>query len=187
MTTTREQTPNPAAAEAPADPYRYGWRYIRHTSPERYGEFERIPLTRYDVLHPQEDDFIVQNSEHNQICAYLQAVFQARVAADPSAVVLQDVRLAWDVPELKPHGSDIAVIFGVRAKRKWGTFDVAEEGVRPALIVEVTSETTRSFNLDEKIDEYYLAGVPLYVIVDIHALKRGTIRRLLGYRHTIAG
>ena len=33
----------------------------------------------------------------------------------------------------------LAVIFGVRERQNWGTFFVAKEGVRPALIIEVTS------------------------------------------------
>jgi hypothetical protein len=36
-------------------------------------------------------------------------VFEAQLATDPTAVVLDDVRIAWDVPELKPHGPDIVV------------------------------------------------------------------------------
>jgi len=40
-----------------------------------------------------------------------------RLADAPTAVVLDDVRIVWDIPDLKPHGPDIMVIFGVRARK----------------------------------------------------------------------
>jgi hypothetical protein len=96
-------------------------------------------------------------------------------------VVLNDVRVKWDVPELKPHGPDIAVVFGVREQRNWSTFDVAEEGVRPAMIIEITSPETRLLDLYAKVDEYELAGVPLYIILETYTVRRATVRRLKGY------
>jgi hypothetical protein len=68
--------------------------------------------------------------------------------------VLHDVRVAWDHPEIKAHGPDLAVFFGVPEQRHWSTFDVAEEGARPVLVVEVTSPETRSIDLVDKLDEY---------------------------------
>lgn len=44
------------------------------------------------------------------------------------------------------------VIRGVRAHQNWSTFDVAAEGVRPALIVEITSPETRMLDLALKLD-----------------------------------
>jgi colicin import membrane protein len=65
--------------------------------------------------------------------------------------------------------------------RNWSTFDVAQEGVRPTLILEVTSPETRRFDLYEKVDHYDLAGVPYYVIVDA-VERRGTPTvRVLGF------
>ena len=169
---------------AQVDPYRYGWRYVPRRLPDGTEDFEQVPLTLDDVLHPEEGDFIMQSVLHNQVCGYLFDAFRARLARDPSAVVLTDVRITWDVPELRAHGPDIAVIFGVREWRNWSTFDVAAEGVRPALIVEVTSPETRALDLVNKLDAYDLAGVPFYVIVDITTRRGQTIPRLLGYRQT---
>ena len=47
--------------------------------------------------------------------------------------MLSDVLVVWDVPRLRPHGPDIAVILGVREPKLWRPFDVAAEGARPAL------------------------------------------------------
>jgi Uma2 family endonuclease len=172
---------------APADPFRYGWRYLQRERDDGTLEIEQVPLTLEDVLHPQEGDQVTHSEAHQRRCVYLYDVLRARLAGDPTAAVLQDVRVAWDVPELGAHGPDIAVVLGVRARKNWSTFDVAVEGVRPALIVEVTSPETASIDRSTKLEEYDLAGVPLYVIIDAVLPRRQPIPRLLGYRQSPAG
>jgi len=189
LTTTIEVLVTPApdgTGGDPADPFRYGWRYV-----ERWGEdgslvIEQVPLTLEDVLHPQEGDQVTHSAAHQRRCRYLCDVLEAQLAHDPTAVVLQDVRVAWDVPGLKAHGPDIAVILGVREHKNWSTFDVAEEGVRPTLIIELTSPETAVLDRSAKLDEYELAGVPLYVIVDAVALRQPA-PRLVGYTRTPGG
>src|SRR5262249_32197037 len=80
---------------------------------------------------------------------------------------------------------DVTVIFGTRRRRRWPSFDVAREGVRPTLILEVTSESTRQTDLVTKRRQYYRAGVEFYVIVDeLPAGNENDLRqlRILGYR-----
>lgn len=185
MTTTLEISAVEAGASP--DPYRYGWRYVRRELPGGDYTYDQIPLTLQDVLHPQEQDFIVHSDAHQRFCIYLHNVLTSHLAADPSTVVLHDVRVAWDVPDLQPHGPDIAVILGVRERHNWSTFDIATEGVRPVLIIEVTSPETRRLDLYDKMDEYALAGVQFYFLVDIHMCKSGPILRVLGYQHTPTG
>jgi colicin import membrane protein len=175
-------TLTPQAQPPQDDPFRYGWRWIKRPQPDGTEEFEQVPLTLEDLLHPEEDDFIVQTSDHQDWCRYLADVFAARVAADPTAVVLFDVRVAWDVPGLRAHGPDVAVYFGVRERKNWSTFDVATEGTRPALIVEVTSPSTVANDLAIKLVHYARAGVPFYVIVDTVGTEGTAGPRLLGYR-----
>lgn len=177
----------PAQPAQPAiDPYYYGWRYVQHSTPEGGLIVEQVPLTFDDVIHPQEGDQVTHTPLHQRICTYLVSVLGALLANNPNAVVLFDCRVAWDVPDLRAHGPDVAVIFDVREQRNWGTFDVAQEGTRPALIIEVTSPATRGGDLFTKLDEYELAGVPLYVIVDIIQRRGQPIPRLLGY-HLVDG
>jgi len=168
------------------DPYYYGWRYVQRSTPEGGLIVEQVPLTFDDVIHPQEGDQVPHTPLHQRICKYLVSVLEALLADNPTAVVLFDCRIAWDVPDLRAHGPDVAVIFDVREKRNWGTFDVVQEGTRPALIVEVTSPATRGGDLVTKLDEYELAGVPLYVIVDIIQRRGQPVPRLLGY-HLVDG
>lgn len=183
MVAAPRETESPTESER-VDDFLYGWRYVEQRLPDGSTRFEQIPLTLEDVLHPQEGDQVTHSDLHQRICIYLFNVFRGLLAALPSAVVLHDVRVAWDVPGLKGHGPDLAVIFDVRERKNWSTFDVAQEGVRPALIVEVTSPETRSLDLTTKLEEYDLAGVPLYVIVDLVHRKGQIVPRLLGYRQT---
>jgi len=92
------------------------------------------------------------------------------------------VRVAWDVPDLRPHGPDVMVIPGLRERRDWSTFDVAEEGVRPALIIEITSPETRENDVVRKVAHYARAGVAQYVIVDNLGRRGERQLRLLDYR-----
>lgn len=173
--------------QSPGDPYRYGWRYVRREFPEGGETFDQVPLTLEDVLYPEVGDFHVHSKAHENTCTYLVDVFTARSSDQPQAVILHDVRVAWDVPELRPNGPDIAVIFGVREQRNWSTFDVAEEGVRPALIVEVTSPETRQTDLVDKVDIYEQAGIPLYLIVDTRRWKGTEQLHIIAYSLTATG
>jgi len=109
------------------------------------------------------------------------------VKDDPQTLVLSDTNCPWDVPAVKPHCPDIAVIFNVRERKVWSTFAVAAEGTRPALIIKITSPKTRHLDLETKLDEYELVHVPLYVIVDIHRRRRSVHYQLLGWQLTPDG
>lgn len=173
----------PTAAER-RDEFPYGWRYVERTGADGRVTIEQMPLTLDDLAHPQEGDQVTHSDIHQRICIYLYNVFRGLLASFPAAVVLHDVRIAWDTPELRAHGPDLAVIFGVREQKNWSTFDVASEGTRPRLIIEVTSPETRAIDLATKLEEYDLAGVELYVIVDLVQRKGQLLPRLLGYRQT---
>jgi len=93
----------------------------------------------------------------------------------------------WSLPGVRPLGPDIAVFVDVKQHRPWVTLDVAFEGAKPAMVVDVTSPDTRVNDLEVKVEYYQRARVPLYVIAD--ALQDdGEERhlRLIGYRHTPA-
>ena len=167
------------------DPYRYGWRYARVIRPDGTEDFDQVPLTPEDVLFPQEDDFIVQNTAHNADRRYLDDVFGDRLSENSTAVVLADCRIDWNISGVRPLGPDIAVFLGVKRRppKGWDTFHVALEGAKPLLVVEITSPSTRKNDLGVKVGFYHRANVPLYVIADV--VDRGTKRqvKLIGYRH----
>jgi len=162
----------PEVIEAPpeSDPYLYGTRMARRRLPDGSFQTLRLPLTVWDVLHPQEGDHIAQSIRHSKEVRYLASVLEARVAGDPHALVLNDTAIHWDVPGLTHHCPDVAVIFNIpEVKDNYPSFHVAWEGVRPSLIIEVVSPQTheiRNTDVVTKVVEYHAAMVPLYIIID---------------------
>jgi Uma2 family endonuclease len=166
-----------------ANLFRYGWRDVLQVGKDGRKEWVRLPLTLEDVLHPQQGDTILESDDHRKDLIYLVSVLVARLAQVVGAVVLSDCEVIWDNPQIRSHSPDVAVIFGVKRPRRWRSFDVAAVGVRPILIIEVTSPTTRRIDLHTKRRQYYRLGVEWYAIVD-ELPARGDRRRLrvLGYR-----
>ena len=98
------------------DRFRLGWRTRPRITAEGKIDYERIPLTSYDILHPQEGDFRVHNDEHRLFCRYLDNVVSAQVSHIPGAIVLHDTRTRrrnspftqrCNVEELRVHGATI--------------------------------------------------------------------------------
>jgi Uma2 family endonuclease len=156
----------PLAVVTEADPYPYGWRVVAQERGDGGMDYVYVPLTREDLLHPEEDDQVTHAEPHERRCVYLYDVFRARVAGTAGVVVLKDVRIAWDRPNLRAHGPDLMVIPNVREVQAWSTFDVATEGTRPTLIVEIASPSTADIDLVTKLRHYDRAGVATYVVVD---------------------
>ncbi len=180
---TLQSVPAPKDDPTKNDRWFYGWRYVKRTGPDGKINMVQVPLTKEDVLHPQEDDFIVQNDHHRCDCRYLDSILGAHLANRPSLYVFHDHRIDWGVEGIGAHGPDFAVIEGVPAD--WdgqrGTFFLAEFGARPLLVIEVTSPTTREGDLGQKVTEYYQAGIPYYAIVD-RQFQGGEQPRLFAYR-----
>jgi hypothetical protein len=55
----------------PEDPFRYGWRSVRRVRPNGVPEYEQVPLTLEDILHPQEGDFSTHSQDHGRRNYYL--------------------------------------------------------------------------------------------------------------------
>jgi Uma2 family endonuclease len=169
--------PKSKAASSRAS-FRFGYREIQVKRSNGRIEFERIPLTLEDVLHPQFGDVHVLSDAHGDDCLYLRDVLKARYQDDPSVVVFYDVGIFWDIPGLKHHSPDVSLIFGVKKRKEWKSFHVKTEKVRPDLIVEVTPPDTRVNDVKTKVEQYATAKVPHYVVVDA-AEKEGRRRLML--------
>jgi hypothetical protein len=168
-----------------SDPLRYGWRYVRMKNADGSESMDLVPLTLEDALHPEDGDHIVHSDSHDDDLKYLKNVFKSLLADDPQAVVLSDYGVDLNLPGVRPICPDIAVFFDVRARRDWKVFDVEAEHARFALVVEVTSESTRSNDVVAKFDYYHRAAIPTYVIADVR-IESEHVRRLelIAYRHT---
>jgi colicin import membrane protein len=162
--------------------FRYGYRYVPTKLPNGKEGFDKVPLTLEDVLHPQFGDVHLLSSAHSVDCKYLHDVLAALLADDPTAGVLADVGIFWDVPRLEHHSPDIMVILGVRRRIDCTSFHVKKEGVRPVLIVEVTLRATRVIDVKTKVEEYALAGVPNYVVADARGTGKRRRLKLISYQ-----
>ena len=160
----------------------YGYREQRKKLPNGGYRWVRVPLTLEDVLHPRFGDVHMLGDPHDDDCNYLKDGLKARFAVDASCVVLSDCGIYWDIPGLRHHCPDIAVIFGVKRRKDWETFNVKVEKVRPILIIEITSPKTRVNDVVKKVEQYAMAGVRRYVIADVRL--KGGVRRisLIAYR-----
>jgi Uma2 family endonuclease len=151
-----------------ATPYQYGYRYLRVVRPDGTEGTDIVPLREEDLLHPQEGDFIVQNDYHISDVLYLIAVFRAQTASLPGIRVFGDHIIDFQHGGVQPLGPDVTVLNGETLKwdRGRATFPVGDMKARVLFAIEVTSPSTRKKDLGPKLDLYYRAGVPLYVIVD---------------------
>jgi colicin import membrane protein len=172
---------------SPADPFRYGWRYVTRKLPDGNVKIETVPLTLQDLLFPEEGDFTVQFPSHVNDRLYLRTIFGARLADDPEALVLFDCRVDYNILGVRPLGPDIAVFLGVPSDWDRGTLKIAEDSAAPVLVVEITSPDTRKNDFGIKKDFYHRAGVPLYIIVDARPGPKGRRMKLHGFRHTPEG
>jgi len=109
-------------ADVQDDPYRYGWRYVPYAAEDGQEEFKRVPLTAYDLLHPQEGDFIVETTPHSKNIQYASIVIQNQVKGRPGAFVFSDLRTDLDLPNVEPIGPDVSVFLDVEKEKDWATF-----------------------------------------------------------------
>jgi Uma2 family endonuclease len=163
------------------DPFRIGWRDVYETLPDGKSVLRQVPLTLEDFLHPQEGDHFEESILHDVIRRYLADVFMSRVADTPGADVISNVGVYWDDPDYGHNCPDVAVIFDVKFP-KTKSFDVAEQGTRPRIILELTSPSTRIKDLGDKFETYHAVGIPYYIIID--RIRAANPWALTAYQYT---
>jgi hypothetical protein len=90
--------------------------------------------------------------------------------------------IKWDI-DLGDHSPDVYVMFDLREpERDRSEFIVAEEGVRPALILEVVSPRYRKMDREDKVLHYAKAQVQEYIILDRRTYRKQTLEEVIGYR-----
>ena len=159
-----------------------GTRYVRVGGENGLGVLTRLPLSLADFRHPEEDDEFVVTTWHYVNIGHFMGGFQIIYGDDDTVEILSDVNIDWDDPSLGTHRPDVAVIFTNNARRPRSRFDTKVEGVKPYLIIEVTSPSTRVSDLIDKVKDYEKAGVERYIIVDLGRTIEDTgAVRLLGF------
>ncbi|MBI4675202.1 MAG: Uma2 family endonuclease [Chloroflexi bacterium] len=160
-----------------------GFRYVEHRLPDSTLKFEAIPLTEQEYLHPEEGYHMPNSTFHEEIAGDARDMLTRRYAADAATLVLRDVNIYWEDPELEHNCPDVVVIFGAQNKDEFReSFHVAEEGARPSLIVEVVSPYYRKADRVTKVGMYERAGVQEYLIIDRRRYKGQLTFQALGYQ-----
>jgi Uma2 family endonuclease len=179
----------PAQAEQPEG--EFGYRLEKRIRADGSVEYEQVPFTVEDVLHPEPDDVFPVRPQHAIDCRYLVSVFRVRAAAELASVpiiyVSDDHSVDWGVHGQRNTSPDVALFAGLRQEVSplEGTFDLKASGGRCLLVVEVVSPDRRRENdVVHKVREYHAAGVPLYVIVDQEKEDSPRHVRALRYRPT---
>lgn len=160
-----------------------GYRYVERELEDGTTKYELIPLTEQEYLHPEEGYHMPTSVFHTMMINALYDLLTRWYAENPSVGVFSDLQLVWDMPGLEPHSPDVCVIFGIKDKEmNRRRFEVAVEGVRPRLIIEVVSPRYRTADRIIKVEEYERAGVQEYVIIDRRRERGELAIQLLGYQ-----
>ena len=169
------------------DPFRYGWRWRRRRLPSGEVVDQQIPLTAGDLLDPQLGDEVPQSQPHHKQTGVLYDLLDRHFASREDVLVACDLKMLWGIPGVPGPSPDIAVVPGVRKKydSQRTSFDVALEGTRPCLVVEVVSSTdaeTRRNDYEKKVKIYQRVGIPEYLILDPPTPSTDECLLLIGYR-----
>jgi len=143
--------------EAVLEPYVVrlgGWsleRYLAEAPEDQLWEFVRGEVIMYSPVSAEHQDLVVFLVR--LLGGFCEAKAWGKVLTGPAAIrVLPDVIREPDIFVLPPE--EVPKAKGVPLK------------VRPALVVEITSPTTRTIDLVEKPADYAAAGIPEYWVVD---------------------
>lgn len=127
-----------------------------------------------------------QSGPHLDLLLLLLNLLRSFFLHRDDVLVAGDMKMLWGIPKLKEPAPDVAVIPGVRNKlAERDSFDVAGEGTRPCLIIEVVSSKfpeIRRNDTEEKVGIYSKAGIPEYFHFDPPTIYTRGRLLLTGYR-----
>jgi len=160
-----------------------GWRIVTDTQADGTVTTTRIPLTSEEFLHPQESFHLPNSTFHDDVAGLAKDILTRRYANNPTVGVFRDLLIEWDIPGQSDHCPDTFVAFGIGNKEQnRSKFIVADEGVRPAFVLEVVSPRYRKEDRENKVVEYARTKVIEYVIVDRRRQRKQFVDEILGYR-----
>lgn len=167
----------------PEYPFDIGYRWVKD------GRVDvQVPLTEEDFLHPQEDDRFMLTDAHTAAIEYVKHALKWN-RYDATFRVFSDHRVDFQVAGVQPMGPDVIAFnrFDADWDPREGTIAVEDAGVEILMVAEMTSQSTRFIDLGRKPDLYFRAGVPYYLIFDIHAGDLRNESELIAYRATRRG
>jgi len=159
-------------------------RWIEHPG----GRLELLvrPLTPEEFLNPQPEDTMTEGEPHFTLRMQLADLLKRHFKT--TALILGDVihQLGPGLPAPSP---DVSVIPGARPGLR-SSFSVTNEGVRPGLIIEILSPSSKAIRRVDEVDKveiYSRAGIPEYLLVDLPRHGNRYQLGLKGYRLNAAG
>lgn len=166
-----------------ADPFFYGWRYVKCVDAHGNEDYVEVPLTEEDVLHPQEDDQTPQSAWHGLTRDEISCICRAYLSGRDGFTVVSKVGIKWDSEYGWHHAPDVTILSD--NQKPWPLHEslvsLKQQGAKPNCVVEVTSPITRHIDFGKKKTHYFLVGVPCYVIVDLPH-EGDAPARVLAYR-----
>lgn len=161
--------------ETPDTDWTLGWRYETVNGSDGKLETIRVLQTAQERLHPEEGYIMPERTEHDRISDDLCDMFRTFYDAPPEMAVYRNLVFKWDVPGMKDFAPDVAIVPNVKEReRNRRSFDVAAEGTRPCLVIEVVSPSSRTDDRITKVRDYARLGIDEYIYYRLSALpKRG--------------
>lgn len=159
-----------------------GWRFESVRTANGREDLVRIPLTPDEALHPEEGYVMPVRTAHADTTIDIREMLRARYTEQPTIAIFHDLVFEWDHPEIGNYAPDIAIVPNVHDREvDRGTFNVAQEGTRPLLVIEVVSPRTRKDDRVTKVKDYARLGIQEYVYIDKRIQKGETIWEVAGF------
>src|SRR6476469_9725366 len=112
------------------------------------------------IYYPPEDGKLTESDVHFIQGAQLVTALKLFFAARPDVFVGGNIALFYERGNPRKYfGPDVLVAFGVPPHRERSSYLLWEEGVSPAVIIELTSESTRLEDTRRKPRQYARLGV----------------------------
>lgn len=149
------------------DPFYYGWRPSREKTADGEERLRWIPLTYDDLLDPQEDDVIAEDTIHRKVTEGVAGILRHRYRADPTVAVWSNLKIHFHIPGLTTGpGPDISVVAGVEdCDRRRRSFRYGQEPGTVRLVVEVVSKSSVKKDYQDLLQIYAPLGVEEYVAI----------------------
>ncbi len=149
------------------DPYYYGWRPSWEKTADGEEKRHWIPLTYQDLLDPQEDDVIAEDTIHRKVTEDLAGILERRYRGRPSVAVWRNLKILFTIPGLTTGPApDISVVEGVEDRdRRRRSFRFGQEPGQVKLAIEVVSKSSVKKDYQDLLDIYAPLGVEEYVAI----------------------
>ena len=158
------------------------WVHRWVASPNGGFELREFPLTPEYFLDPQIGDQMVQGSLHGETIRLLCDLIERSFSSRDDVFIASDVKMLWKDRDRRRPVPEVMV---VRGKRDRQSFNVAKEGVRPCLVIEVVSPKKADLRRTDKVDKvelYAKEGITEYLILDPPRPKTTPGFQWTGYR-----